>query len=159
MFTVKALKRITCRYGNKNVGERFLADRDWAFQHQQLGVIEILEGDDLSKPLETKHPSSDDSGSLSQPANPSTPTRSSSAAASTSSQSPMPIGSPPTLAPATPAINDGGTSTSAHFGSQDSAASSGHRTQLPPGPITSDTLSAAGRRASAPKSGSGRAAK
>lgn len=160
MFKVRAKSRIITSYGHKKSGDVFEADRDWAFQHQALGVVEILEGDDTSKPLETKQIPSGGSGSLSLPGSLSTPTRSSDAGDSTSSQSQTPIGSPPTLEPATPVISDGGITTTNTSGPPASPASSGPKTTAPPASTGSDTSTAAVRRASAPtKGGSGRAVK
>lgn len=159
MFKVRAKSRIITNYGHKRSGDVFEVDRDWAFQHQALGVVEILEGDDQSPPLETKQIRPGGSGSLLQPGNPSTQTRSSSAGDSTHSQSQTPIASPPTLGPATPVTNDGGTTTTNPSELPDSPASSGLKTPAPPGPTGSDTSNAAGRRASAQKGGSGRAVK
>jgi hypothetical protein len=160
MFQVKALKRITCRYGNKSPGDRFDADRDWSFHHQALGVIEILTGDDTSEHFETKQTTSGDSGSLSPLAKASEPSSSLTPSGSTSSRSATPIGSPPTLQPATPATVVGGTITSEPSASSSSAASSGHKTNPRRGDTASDTSPAVARQASrASKGGSAPAGK
>ena len=148
MFKCRALMRLhgeSIPEGFQNRGNQFfLESRDLAFELQQKGAIEILEGDGTGPGFETKGGAASTSAtngeplSSSLPASPPAGSTSPPAAAGPSSQLATGTGSGGTSKPSTRRTTGGGGTTTKRSGSRTIKPTDGAKTAKQLGTMTSD---------------------